>query len=412
MKYDIAIIGGGPAGMMAAGRAGELGARVILIEKNKNLGVKLLMTGNGRCNLTNSSGDEREFIQKFGKNGKFLFSSLHQFGPGKIIEFFENRGVKTKVEEKGRVFPVSDRAEDVLNALKSYMEKSGVEVRLGANVDSLVKNGKSIIKIILTNGDEIPAKNFVISTGGKSCPETGSTGDAYQWLKELGHSIVQLRPALVPIVIKNEIVKELEGVSLSDARISAYKDNRKIQEERGEAIFTVVGMSGPVILLLSRKIGNEFPGKVEIKIDLIPDLEFKELEGKMLQDFRKEGNKFIKNYLDSMLPLRLVSAILRLAKIDPGKKGNLITRDERKALVHLMKEFGLEVEGLEGFERAVVTAGGIKLSEVDPKTMKSKIVDNLYFAGEILDLDGPTGGYNLQVCWSTGFVAGEGAASQ
>ncbi len=410
MKYNIAVIGGGPAGMMAAGRAGELGARAVLIEKNKNLGVKLLMTGNGRCNLTNLSGDDRKFIEKFGKNGKFLFSSLHQFGVSDVIEFFQKRGVKTKVEEKGKVFPASDRANDVVAALVLYLKESGVKIRLGAEVKQIIKKKKTIEKIILADDEEILADKFVMSTGGRSYPETGSTGEAYFWLKELGHSIVELRPALVPIIIKDEIVKELEGISLADARIYVYKNNRKIYKERGEAIFTKNGMSGPIIFDLSGRIGKELPGKVDIKIDFIPDLDFKKLDEKISQDFRREGNRFIKNYLDPMLSQKLVFGILKLAQIDPEKRANLIGREERKTLAHLLKEFSLEVEGLEGYDRAVITSGGVKLNEVDPKTMRSKIIDNLYFAGEVLDLDGPTGGYNLQVCWSTGRVAGESAA--
>lgn len=410
MKYNIAVIGGGPAGMMAAGRAGELGARVVLLEKNSKLGLKLLLTGNGRCNLTNLSGDDRKFTEKFGRNGKFLFSSLHQFGVSDVIEFFQKRGVKTKAEERGKVFPASDRANDVVEALKLYLKESGVKIRLGAEVKRIIKRKKSIEKIILADNEEILAESFIICTGGRSYPETGSTGDAYLWLKELGHLIIELRPALAPIIIKDEIVEELEGLSLADAQIYLYKNNRKIYKEKGEAIFTKNGMSGPIILDLSGRIGKAFPGKVDIKIDFMPNLDFKKLDEKISQDFRREGNKFIKNYLDSMLSQKLVFGILKLAQIDPEKRVNLIGREERKILAHLLKEFSLEVEGLEGYDRAVITSGGVKLNEVNPKTMRSKIIDNLYFAGEILDLDGPTGGYNLQVCWSTGFVAGENAA--
>lgn len=396
--------------MMAAGRAGELGARAVLLEKNSSLGLKLLVTGNGRCNITNISDDDREFVQKFGKNGKFFCSSLDRFGPSDTVEFFEDLGVKTKIEEKGKVFPRSDRARDVLNALEEYLERSKVEVRLDTGVKKIIERGESIEKIVLDDGEEIFSKKYLIATGGKSYPKTGSTGDGYQWLKELGHSITELRPALVPIIVKNEIVKELEGVSLADVRIFVFKDDKKIEEKRGEAIFTRNGMSGPVMLLLSGRIGKELPAEVNLKIDLIPDLNFKQLEKKILDDFGREGNKFIKNYLDLIFPQKLAVAVLKLAKIQTDKRVNLISKAERKSLLHSIKELSFEVEGLEGYDRAVITSGGVKLNEIDPKTMKSKKIDNLYLAGEILDLDGPTGGYNLQMCWSTGRTAGESAA--
>lgn len=396
--------------MMAAGRAGELGARVVLLEKNKDLGVKLLATGNGRCNITNKTDGLRAMAAKFGKNGKFLFSSLNKFRPEDVIGFFEGRGVKTKMEDANRVFPASDKARDVLNALTDHLKEFQVEIKTSAGVKEIVKKNSKIEKAILLSGEEIIADKFIIATGGKAYPLTGSAGDGYGWLKKSGHTITELRPALVPILIKEKIVKELEGLSLADIGISIYKDNKKIGSMRGEAIFTAEGLSGPVILDMSREIGKALPGKVGLRIDFEPEMDFTELDQKMQKDFQEEGGKMLKNSLDRLLPKKLVPVIIRLAGIDPEKKANSVTKEERKKITHLLKEFRLEVKDLAGYDRANVTSGGIKLSEVDPRTMRSKLIDNLYFAGEILDLDGPTGGYNLQVSWSTGYAAGESAA--
>lgn len=412
MKYDVAVIGGGPAGMMAAGRAGELGARVILIEKNKNLGIKLLSTGKERCNITNKTDEPREMISKYGKNGKFLFSAFYNFGVEEIIGFFENRGVKTKVERGSRVFPKSDKSFDVLNALINYLKESNVEVKTNAEVKNIKtqerKNKKIITKVMLKNGKEIIADKFIICTGGKSYPATGSTGDGYKWLKELGHEIIKPMPALTPIICKEKFIKKLEGLSLKNVKISIIKNGKRIDSRFGEALFTGNGMSGPIILDMSKEIGENLPG-LKLQIDFKPALEFKKLDERIQRDLEKGGNKMFKTILEELLPKKMIPIFLGILNIDQNKKANLITRKERKALMHLLKEFSLEVGGLVGFVKAIVTAGGVALNEVDPKTMKSKLIDNLYFAGEILDIDGPTGGYNLQVCWSTGYVAGSNA---
>ncbi|NQU84087.1 MAG: NAD(P)/FAD-dependent oxidoreductase [Parcubacteria group bacterium] len=409
MKYDIAIIGGGPAGMMAAGRAGELGARVVLIEKNKKPGIKLLLTGKGRCNITNKTDEEREIIKKFGVNGKFLFSSLNKFGVDEVINFFESNGVKTKVERGDRVFPVSDRSQTVLDALIKYMEKNNVIIRTNADVQKVVKEKDRIEKIVLEDGEEIFADKFIICTGGKSYPNTGSMGDGYRWAKSLGHTVTKLSPALTPVILKEKFVKELEGLNLKNIEISVYKKEKKIDSRFGEAIFTARGMSGPIILEMSKNIGQNLPD-ISLKIDFKPALEFSKLKQRVERDFKEGNNKMFKNILSDLLPQKLIPVIIKLSEINPDKKVNLITKEEKNKLLHLLKEFKLEVSQLMGFIKAVVTSGGVKLSEVDPKTMQSKIIENLYFAGEVLDLDGPTGGYNLQSCWSTGFSAGEGAA--
>ncbi len=414
--YNIAIIGGGPAGMMAGGRAGELGASVVLLEKNKSLGIKLLMTGNGRCNITNKIEDNRKLVEKYGSNGKFLFSAFNKFGVEELIEFFESRGVETKIEPGNRVLPVSNKAKDVLDALIKYLKDSGVNIKTDSEVKEIIKKanpatgGRSRIeKIILASGEEIIADKYVICTGGKSYPESGSSGDGYRWLKKLGHEIIEPLPALVPIIVKDKFVKDLEGVSLKNVSILLYKDSKKIDSQIGEAIFTANGMSGPVILNMSRIIAKNLPGKLKLRIDFYPQLDFTKLDCKIQEDFKVGSNKLFKNFLDKLLQPKLAVVILKLSGIDPGKQINLVTKEGRKKLIHLLKEFDLEIYGLAGFEKAMVTSGGVKLSEVDPKTMKSKLIDNLYLAGEVLDIDGPTGGFNLQVCWSTGYVVGESA---
>jgi len=409
MKYDVAVIGGGPAGMISAGRAGELGASVILIEKNKNLGRKLLITGKGRCNITNKENNPREFINKFGKNGKFLFSAFSVFGIQETINFFEKLNLRIKIERGRRVFPVSDKSQDVLETLIGYLKKSNVKIKSNSEVKEVIKKDNKIEKIILANNEEIIASKFIISTGGKSYPGTGSTGDGYKWAKKLGHTVTNLSPSLVPIIVKEKIVKELEGLSLKNVEISVYKENKKIDSRFGEAIFTADGMSGPIIIDMSKKIRQELPKDIKIKIDFKPALDFSKLDQRIQEDFNRDSKKMFKNSLNDLLPQKLIPIIVKLSGINSNKKSSFITKEERKKLLYLLKEFTLEVKSLAIHEKAIITSGGIELSEIDQKTMKSKLIDNLYFAGEILDIDGPTGGYNLQVCWTTGYVAGENA---
>ena len=410
MKYSTVIIGGGPAGMMAAGRAGEFGARVLLLEKNRKLGTKLLITGKGRCNITNKVNNTREFVSEFGKNGKFIFSSLYKFGIEDTINFFNNQGVNTKIERGNRIFPLSDKSTDVLHALVSYMKNSEVEVRKNSQVKNFIIKDDKIQKVKLMTGEEIEGENFILCTGGKSCPTTGSSGDGYDWLSQLGHNVTELFPSLTPIIMKSRVVKELEGLSLKNVKITAYKDNKLIDSKFGEAIFTSDGMSGPIILDLSRKLTKESPKNIMIKIDFKPALDFHKLDKRIQRDFMEGNNKMFRNSLEKLLPKKLIPVIIRLSEIDTDKKVNLITHEERMKLLNLIKEFTLELKELSGYNKAIITSGGVKLNEINPKTMKSKLIDNLYLAGEILDLDGPTGGYNLQVCWSTGYVAGDSAS--
>ncbi len=402
------VIGGGPAGIMAAGRAAENGARVLLLEKNNKLGTKLLITGKGRCNITNAEFDTREFIKKFGRNGKFLFSALHKFGVRDTIEFFENRGVKTKKERGNRIFPKSDKSRDVLIALINYLKQNKVRVKTKAEVNSIIHQGDKIEKIILTNGEELSAEKYTICTGGKSYPLTGSTGDGYKWLRKMGQTIILPRPVLAPILTKENWVKDLEGLSLKNVEISIYQNNKKIDSRFGEALFTAVGLSGPIVLGISKCIGLALEhGRVNIQIDFKPALSFKTLDRRIQKDFKEFNNKMFKNSLDWLLPKTLIPVIVRLSGINPEKKINSVTREERKKLLHLLKNFKLWVKKIDGFDKALITSGGVDLKEVDPKTMRSKIIKNLYLAGEILDIDGPTGGFNLQACWSTGYAVGD-----
>jgi len=408
MKYDLAIIGGGPAGMMAAGRAGELGSRVVLLEKNNKLGVKLLATGGGRCNITNLK-DARGLANSFGNNGRWLLSAFSKFGPEELIEFFASRGLKTKVEEEGRVFPKSDSAADVQQVLAEYLKSLKIEVKLGAEVKKVVGAGDKISKLILVSGQEIIADKYLICTGGKSYPQTGSTGDGYQWLKQLGHKIISPRPALAPVIIKDKFIKDLEGLSFKETGISYYSDNKKVDMTVGPLIFTANSLSGPAILNMSAIVGRENLKGAQIKIDFFPNLDFSKLDQELSKDF-SSSNKALKNGLDQLIPPRLASVLINLAGFDGRKKLNLISREERQTLTRLLKEFPLTVLGLAGYDRAMVTAGGVDLKEINPKNMRSKIIENLYLAGEVLNLNGPTGGYNLQLCWTSGYLAGDSAA--
>ncbi|MBI5739197.1 MAG: NAD(P)/FAD-dependent oxidoreductase [Nitrospirae bacterium] len=409
-NYDLAIIGAGPAGMMATVRASECGARVVLLEKNHVPGVKLLMTGKERCNITNAETDVQKFAARFGKNGKFLLSVLSRFGVRETIDFFHRNKLKTRVESDGRVFPESDRARDVQALFLRLMRENNVALLTDSRINNITRREDTIEKIILDTG-EVSANNYLISTGGLSYPGTGSSGDGYNWAKQMGHTIVKPGPALTPLIIKERWVKALEGVSLKDVRISVYQGNKKREDGMGEALFTGVGLSGPLVLNMSKAIGKLLAGgQTDLFIDFCPETDFQMLDETLLRDLKEHGNRTIKNILSGLVPPKLVPLVLELSETDADKKGNSITKDERKKLRSLLKQFPLTIEGLSGFDKAIITTGGIALKEIDPKTMRSRIMKNLYFAGEILDLDGPTGGYNLQVCWSTGYVAGESAA--
>ncbi|PIP24270.1 MAG: aminoacetone oxidase family FAD-binding enzyme [Candidatus Nealsonbacteria bacterium CG02_land_8_20_14_3_00_37_10] len=424
--FDVAVIGGGPAGLMAAGRAGELGAKVILLEKNAALARKLLLTGKGRSNITRAEFNPRELVKKYGREGNFLLYPLSIFGVKETIDFFERRGLATKVERGKRIFPQSDSSQDVLRVLIGYLRKSGVQRRqvffsplrcrsgvgimTNSEVKKIVKDKNRIAKIILSSGEEILAKNYIICTGGKSYPCTGSTGDGYKWLEELGHKINKLRPALVPLKIKENWPKIAQGLSLKNVELTVFRDNKKQDSRFGEMLFTHFGVSGPIVLDLSGKIGQLLErGEVKLVLDLKPALDFQTLDKRLRSDFSKYSRKLFKNSLSDLLPQKLIPVIIELSGINPEKKVNEITREERQKLVKLLKGLEMTVSSLLGFETAIVTSGGVSLKEIDSKTMKSKLVENLFLAGEIIDLHGLTGGYNLQLCWSTGYLAGQSA---
>jgi len=405
--FDVAVIGGGPAGLMAAGRAAELGKKVVLLEKNKKPGRKLMITGKGRCNITNAEFDLRKLVESYGKKGQFLFHAFHAFGPQKTIEFFEKWGLKTKIERGQRVFPVSDDAQDVLNVFIKYLLKGKVNFVYGAEVIDIERRKHHINKLILKDR-EIIARNYIICTGGKSYPATGSTGDGYEWAEKLGHRVENLMPALVPLRIKEKWVGELQGLSLKNIEATVLQNNKKQAGVFGECLFTHFGLSGPIILDVSQKVGELLrKGAVEISLDLKPALDFETLDARLQRDFQKYHNKFFQNCLDDLLPQKMIPVIVKFSGIDPLKRATYITREERQNLVRLLKNLKMTVGGLLGFESAIVTSGGVSLREIDDKTMKSKIVDNLFFAGEIIDVTGQSGGFNLQLCWSTGYLAGE-----
>lgn len=407
MFYDLIVIGGGPTGMMAAGRAAELGAQVLLLEKNKNLGIKLLSTGHSRCNLSNAV-PIRELINSFGENGKFLFSAFSKFGPEEVINFFNERGLETKIEKNNRVFPKSDKSVDVLKTLATYLKENKVKIIFEANVKKITEKNQIISKVSLVDGREFSAKNYLIATGGLSYPTTGSTGDAYKWLKSLGHKIIKTYPALAPIIVREKFVKELEGLSLLDAEFTLKKDDKILNKKRGEAIFTADGLSGPVIFALSANAAKNLP-EVELIIDLMPEKKLSELDQYWQEKFNFQQNKQIKNVLGEIFPSRLAEKILEIAGIDLTAKINQINKFERKKICAVIKNLNFKIIKVAGYDKAMLTTGGLDLKEVDQKTMSSKLIKNLLVAGEVLDLDGPTGGFNLQACWSTGRLAGESA---
>ncbi|MEA1939680.1 MAG: NAD(P)/FAD-dependent oxidoreductase [Candidatus Caldatribacteriota bacterium] len=410
--FDIAVIGGGPAGMMAAGRAAESGAKVVLIEKNETLGKKLLITGKGRCNFTHNEFDIRKFAERFGRNGRFLYGALGKFGVPGVIDFFESRGLKGKVERGNRVFPEKGNAQDILDILIKYLSEGKVNILCNAKVIDLKQDNdnEKIFEIMLCN-NKISAHKIILCTGGKSYPQTGSTGDGYVWGRIFGHTIIEPEPALNPVKITEKWVKELQGLSLKNVSLQLFQHGKKRDERFGEMLFTHFGVSGPIVMDMSKHIGGLLKdGPIKLILDLKPALDFKKLDKRIQRDFQKFKGRMFKNSLIGLLPLSMIPVIIELSGIKPDKQVDHLTWEERNKLVHLLKELELTPTGLLGFKWSIVTGGGVSLKEVNPNTMGSRKIENLYFAGEILDLDGPSGGYNLQECWSTGYLAGESAA--
>jgi predicted Rossmann fold flavoprotein len=397
--YDVAIIGGGPAGIMAAISASKNKAKVVLIEKNPTLGKKLLLTGDGRCNITNENISNKEVVKLLGKQGDFLLSALSQFGFKETKEFFENHGLKLVSQENGKLFPSTQKSKDVLNLLLEQLKKNNVKILVNSEVFEIKIKGKLIEKIVLSNGKEIIAKKYILTTGGKSYPVTGSTGDGFSFSQLLGHTINEPKPALCPVQVKEVWVKELSGMSLNNVLIN--------KKWRGDILFAHFGLTGPLILDKSRELGELMKERdITLAIDIFPDKSLEALDGYVSRLIENNRNSNIKKIISLLVPQKLADYILSFSKVKSDKKGNNILKQERLKIVSILKNLTLHPVGLLGFDRSMITSGGVSLKEIDSKTMKSKLIDNLFFAGEIIDLDGPCGGYNLQICWTTGYVAG------
>ena len=410
----VVVIGGGPAGMMAAIAASQNGDKVILIEKMKSLGRKLLITGKGRCNITSSLPIE-DFIKNTPGNGKFLYSSYKRYTNKDIIKFLKEEGLEVKEERGNRIFPITDKSQDVLNSFVRRLKKNKVEIHYEEKAEEILCDDKVAIGV-KTNKEKIFADKIILATGGKSYPLTGSTGDGYNMAKKLGHSITKINPSLVPLEIyEKNICKELQGLSLKNVSIKIIDDDngKNIYEDFGEMLFTHYGVSGPIILSSSahlvryKNIEEKYKNKkIRLIIDFKPALSEQKLESRILRDFEELKNKQYKNSLDKLLPQKLIPIIIEESKIEASKKVNEITKVERRMLVNLLKNFNVHIEKLRPIDEAIITSGGINIKEINPKTMSSKLIKNLYFAGEIIDVDGYTGGFNLQIAYSTGYVAG------
>lgn len=399
----VIVIGGGPAGMMAATFAADR-YKVTLVEKNEKLGKKLFITGKGRCNITNNK-DISEFFENIPVNSNFMYSGLYSFTNEDTKNFFERLGVKLKVERGDRVFPKSDKSSDIIKAFEKELYRKNVEILFNSKVHRVDYEGKIIKKIIIENGKELSADYFILATGGLSYPNTGSTGEGLIFAKKLGHNIIEPKASLVPIEIKEEWIKELQGLSLKNVKFSIKDEKNKVlYDEMGEMLFTHFGISGPIVLSGSR-IVNLKPN-LKAVINLKPALSEDELDKRVQKDFSKYLNKDFKNSLDDLLPSKIIPTIIQLSNIDENKKVNSITKEERKKLVHLLQNFELNIKGLKPIPQAIITSGGVDVNEIDPSTMKSKLIDNLYFAGEMIDVDAYTGGFNIQIALSTGYLSG------
>lgn len=413
---DVIVIGSGAAGMMTAIWAARRGLSVAVMEKNEKSGKKLYITGKGRCNLTNAC-DMDTLFSNVVTNRKFLYRAFYGFTNEDAIGFFQEIGLKTKVERGSRVFPASDKASDVISALTGELKKLGVDIHYHTIVKKICIEDKQVKGVEVENASSgtrqlVQAHNVVVATGGRSYESTGSSGDGYRFARELGHQVTETSPSLVPLNVREGFVKELQGVALKNISISLKAENKQIYQDFGEMLFTHFGVSGPVILSASSYLSqyqrkkSSAGKKILLTIDLKPALSQEALDGRILRDFEEYKNRQFGNALDKLLPKKMIPVIVRLTGIDPLKKVNGVTKEERRALIRVMKEMTMEVTGLRGFQEAVVTRGGVSVKEINPATMESLLVSGVYFVGEVLDLDALTGGFNLQIAWSTAYGAG------
>lgn len=403
----VVIIGAGASGMMAAKVAGDRGYKVTVLEKQKRCGQKLLITGKGRCNITNNCEIE-ELIENVPTNGKFLYSAFYTFTNDQVIDMFNDLGVETKTERGKRVFPVSDKAVDVVRALERQMNSNkNVEVLLNSKVDKIIAEDGAVKKVVLSDKREIECDSVIVATGGVSYPKTGSTGDGYRFAKNLGHTIITPKPSLIGLEVMEDYVADLAKLSLRNVSIEVYNSkNKKIYDDFGEMEFTKYGIDGPIIKSASCRMGDLSKDNYKIVLDLKPALDEEKLDKRIQKDFQKYSNKNFENSLNDLLPKQLIPTIVKLSRIDPYIKVNQISKEERKNLVHLIKHISFTVKNYRPIEEAIITSGGIKTSEINSSTMESKLVSGLFFAGEVIDIDAYTGGFNLQIAFSTAYLAG------
>jgi hypothetical protein len=447
LNWDVIVIGGGPAGMMSAGTAGSRGRNVLLLERNDKLGKKLFLTGQGRCNLTNADENIETFIQNTITNGKFLHSAFRSFSNLDLMNFFEDLGLNLKVERGRRVFPASEKSSDVTKALKKFLDNNKVTVHFNSRVKEILSSNNAVVGVKLETNETLKCKKVVLATGGASYSTTGSTGDGYRIAEKLGHKIMEIKPSLVPIETEEDWVTELQGLSLRNVAVTLLVNDEKIHREFGEMIFTHFGVSGPIILTISAYLKNylvstysadipsaslvkqaslpvwtsETPvlpkagkmpalqqkkNKIALSLDLKPALSHKQLDERLLRDFAKYSKRQFRNSLGDLLPKAMIPIMINLSGIDKNKNVSELTKEERKILLNLFKGLRLKVKGLSPLEEAIITSGGISTKEINPSTMESKIIHGLFFAGEIIDVDALTGGFNLQIAFSTGHLAG------
>lgn len=402
-RTELVVIGGGAAGMMCAYNAAQRGMSVVLVDPNRQLGRKVRITGKGRCNVTNNC-DIKEFMRNIPGDGRFLYSALNRFSPADTIAFFESHGLPLKTERGNRVFPVSDNANDVAGLMARLCERSGVTL-IRSTAKKILTEGGAVSAVVTEEGT-IACRAAAVCTGGLSYPLTGSNGAGYRFARELGHTVTETRPSLVPLESEDDCCAQMQGFSLKNVTLSAYEDERLIYKELGEMLFTHFGVSGPLVLSASSHMRNFGRAKYRLEIDLKPALDEKKLDARILRDFEKYSNKEFRNALADLAGHTMIPVLVRLSGIPEDTKVNSITREQRMRLLRLFKAFPVSVSGTRPIDEAIVTAGGVSTKEIDPRTMCSKLVQGLYFAGEVLDLDGYTGGFNLQIAWSTGFVAG------